>query len=166
MFEIEFRSWKGKEGTAIKSDPEVKSFYRDLTHWAMGENCLLLFLLKLDGLPIAGSFCLSSGKTVFLLKPGYDESFSSLSPGSLLQAEILKYLFALPEIAVYNFLGACDRWKMEWTSSSGESSSVRVYPKSLRGWGQYCFRYGWKTTLKRLRVTRLVVDRKNQGEGS
>ncbi|MBI3805583.1 MAG: GNAT family N-acetyltransferase [Nitrospirae bacterium] len=149
LFEIESRSWKGKGGTAMKSDPEAERFYRELAHWAMTEGCLFLFLLKLDGVPIAGSFCLSSGKTVFLLKPGYDDSFSALSPGSLLQAEVLKYLFMLPEISVYNFLGACDRWKTEWTSTAGNVGSLKVYPRSLNGWGRYVLKYGWKDLLKR-----------------
>jgi CelD/BcsL family acetyltransferase involved in cellulose biosynthesis len=165
LFEIECRSWKGKEGTAIKSDPEVEIFYRRLAHWAMRENSLYLFLLKLDGLPIAGSFCLSSGKTVFLLKPGYDESFGAFSPGSLLQAEILKYLFTLPEISVYNFLGACDRWKMEWTSASSKMGSIRVYSKSLKGWGWYFIHEGWKDQLKRFGRIRLVKGLRDRKKG-
>ena len=165
LFEIESRSWKGKEGTAIKSAPEIESFYRCLAHWAMEENRLFLFLLKLDGFPIAGSFCLSSRKTVFLLKVGHDEAFGQLSPGSLLQGEILKYLFMLPEISAYNFLGACDPWKIRWGSSPGESRSLRVYPKSLRGWSRYIVRYGWKIPLKRFRAIRLAKDRMDQIEG-
>lgn len=165
LFEIEARSWKGKEGTAIKLDSEVECFYRRLAHWAMKENCLYIFLLKLDGLPIAGSICISSGKTVYLLKIGYDELFGKLSPGSLLQAETLKYLFMVPEIAVYNFLGACDRWKMEWTSSFGESSSLNIYPKSLKGWGRYFCRHGWKIPLRQLRAILPVMDRERKSEG-
>lgn len=165
LFEIESRSWKGREGTAIKSDPRVESFYRRLAHWAMRENALFLFLLKLDGRPIAGSLCLSSGKTVFLLKPGYDEAFGALSPGTLLQAEILKYLFMLPEISAYNFLGACDGWKMEWMSASEEYGAIRVYPKSFKGRGRYFFRHGWKASVKRLRMVRWIMIIMNRNEG-
>jgi CelD/BcsL family acetyltransferase involved in cellulose biosynthesis len=165
LFEIEYGSWKGVGGTAIKSDTEVESFYRRLAHWAVRENGLFMFLLKLDGRLIAGSFCLSLGKTVFGLKLGHDRSFDTFSPGSLLQAEIVKYLCTMPEFSVYNFLGACDPWKMRWTSLCGESSSIRVYPKSLGGWGRYFLRYGWKIPLKRLRAIRLAMDGTNQSEG-
>jgi len=156
LFEIESRSWKGKEGTAIQSEPEVDRFYRRLAHWAMRENRLVLFLLKLDGRPMAGGYCLSSGGTVFLLKIGRDESFDAFSPGSLLQAEIIKYLFTRPEISVYNFLGACNSWKTEWTSQTSDYGRIMAYPKSLTGWSRYVRRYGWKNFLKRFQVARTI----------
>jgi CelD/BcsL family acetyltransferase involved in cellulose biosynthesis len=149
IFETEYRSWKGREGTAIKSDPSVERFYRQLADWAAATNHLLLFLLRLDDRPIAGSYCLIDGATVFLLKPGFDESFGSLSPGTLLQAEILKYLFDEPDIQLYNFLGAPDGWKMEWTSTTCNTSSITAYPRGMKGWSSYLVQHGWKNFLKR-----------------
>jgi CelD/BcsL family acetyltransferase involved in cellulose biosynthesis len=149
IFAVEYNSWKGRAGTAIKCSQNVERFYRGLCRWAMGEGLLLLYVLRLDGRPIAGSLCLRSGSTVYLLKPGYDESLASLSPGTLLQAEILRHLYDDPSITIYNFLGATDPWKLEWTSSWSELVSVRAFNRSMTGWIKYLTTYGWKDVLKR-----------------
>ena len=154
LFDVEYRSWKGQQGTAIKCQKDVEKFYRKLAHWAMGNDSLRLFLLWLGDVPVAASYCLSSGETVFLIKPGYREDFKHLSPGNLLQHEVFKSLYESPEITNYNFLGACNPWKMEWTSETGESGWVRVYPKTLRGWSRYYFKYGWKNSLKSIGLVR------------
>lgn len=156
VFDTEYRNWKGRAGTAIKCREEVEKFYRQLAHWAMEQNHLLLFLLKLNGIPVASDFCLRLGHTVFLLKPGYDESFHHLSPGNLLRLEVFKYLYRHPELSVYNFLGACEPWKMEWTQNSHEYGYLVVYPKSLKGWSRYMLRYGWKDFLKKFHTLRQV----------
>ena len=156
LFEIEYNSWKGKNGTAIKCQKEVEYFYRLLAHWAMKCNHLVLFFLRLNNEPIAASFCLHSGQTIFLLKPGYHESFAHLSPGNLLQYEILKNLTKWPQIKEYNFLGACDPWKLEWTRNSRAMGFVRAYPNSFRGWSDYTFKYGWKNVLGRFHAVQML----------
>jgi hypothetical protein len=154
MFEVEYNSWKGKNGTAIKCLAEVEHFYRQLAYRSMEHGHLILFMLKLDDVPIASDFCLYSGHTVFLLKSGYDESFHHYSPGNLLRFEMFKYLYNDPGVSTYDFLGACDPWKMEWTGKAYEYGSVKVYPKSLKGWSAYMFQHGWKDIMKKSRTVR------------
>ena len=149
IFEIEFNSWKGKNGTAIKSQPEVESFYKLLAYWGMKQNHLLVFILKLDNKPIAADLCLYSGQSVFLLKQGYDETFKNISPGKLLRFDVLSYLYETPEISIYNLLGDCEPWKLELTQNIREYDALIVYPKTLMGWSQYIFNFGWKTFLKK-----------------
>ncbi|TLY16730.1 MAG: GNAT family N-acetyltransferase [Nitrospirae bacterium] len=150
FFNIEFRGWKGAQGTAIMCQDEVISFYRRLAYWANEGMHLLMFALRLDEVLIAAQLCLRFGGTVFLLKTAYDESYRTLSPGTLLQHEVLKYLFGVPEVRNYNFLGACDRWKMEWTNNCSVTSSMIAYPGSMRGWRDYAFEHGWKDVLRRV----------------
>ena len=50
VFDIEYHSWKGRDGTAIKCLAEVEAFYRRLAHWSADRDSLILFLLKLDGI--------------------------------------------------------------------------------------------------------------------
>lgn len=152
FIDLEFRGWKGAQGTAIKCQEEVANFYRRLAKWANEEKHLLMFELRLDEVLIAAQLCLHSGGTIFLLKTAFDESFRTLSPGTLLQHEILKYLFGDPEMKIYNFLGACDSWKMEWTNTCSVTSSMIMYPGSMRGWRDYAFEYGWKDVLRRVPV--------------
>jgi len=148
FFDIEFKNWKGREGTAIRCKPEVERFYRLLGHLAMHEGSLFLIILRWQGYPVAANLCLKHGGTVFLLKPGFNEKFSEISPGTLLQFKCLKFLSEDGSVKFYNFLGACDTWKMEWTLNRSRYGYIKVYPKSLSGWVAYSSKYGWKDLLK------------------
>lgn len=163
FFDIEYSSWKGRNGTAIRCNPEVETFYKLLSHWAAPRNQLLLFTLELNHTPISSYLCLSSGKTVFGIKLGYTESFSHITPGNLLFSEMFPYLFESSMISVFDFLGACDLWKMEWTEKSNNYGWLKVYPKSLTGWSRYIYQYGWKDLLKKTylvnRISAWLTDR-------
>ncbi len=154
IFEIEYKSWKGNDGTAIKCDAAVEAFYRGIAYWAMKNNNLHVFILKMGDTAVSMNFCLNSGRTLFCLKVGYDASFKNLSPGNLLYWEMFSYLFANPELTVYNFMGACEPWKMEWTREITQYGWIRAYPKSLKGQSQYMLHYGWKNFLKRFDTVR------------
>jgi CelD/BcsL family acetyltransferase involved in cellulose biosynthesis len=156
IFEIEDKSWKGTDGTAIKCDAKVEGFYRGIAKWAMKNNNLHLFILKMGNTAISMNFCLNSGRTLFCLKVGYDEAFKNLSPGNLLYWEMFSYLFETPELTVYNFMGACEPWKMEWTQKTDEYGWIRAYSRSLKGKSQYMVRYGWKNLLKRFAAVRKI----------
>lgn len=148
FFEIELNNWKGRQGTAIKCQPQVEGFYRLLGHWAMEQNSLLIFILRIGGVAVAANFCLRSGQTVFLLKPGYHDSYKHLSPGNLLHEEMVKYMFRSHSILYYDLLAGCDPWKMEWTSQTQQTTWLKIYPKSLWGWGYYLTHDAWKGALK------------------
>lgn len=160
-FEVELRGWKGKEGTAIKCLPEVERFYRGLAGWGSREGRFYLFAIRLNGEVIAFNLCLSSQKTLFLLKTGYDEEkYSSFSPGHLLQYEMLKRLFEEGEFGRYTFGGVLSPWKLEWTAPDRTYSYqwLEVYPASLIGRLEYEYRYGWKLFLKRFRTVRRIKE--------
>jgi hypothetical protein len=63
--------------------------------------------------------------------------------------EILNYLSGCPDISIFEFLGACDPWKMEWTKRCRETGRIRIYPATLKGWARYAIEAGWKDLLKK-----------------
>jgi hypothetical protein len=69
---------------------------------------------------------------------------------------MFSYLFETPELTVYNFMGACEPWKMEWTQKTDEYGWIRAYSRSLKGKSQYMVRYGWKNLLKRFAAVRKI----------
>lgn len=162
VFEIEYSSWKGRNGTAIKCHPDVEHYYRGLASWAMQQGNLLLFILTLNDTPIGATFCLSTGQTVFGIKVGYDESYGDISPGILLHKMMYDYFFSLGTVSKHDFLGNCEPWKMEWTNRTGEACWIRIYPKSLKGWSQYMRQYGWKNMLKKFPLIRKLELRTDE----
>lgn len=166
MFEVEGKGWKGRGGSAIKSSPETERFYRSFARHCSRTGQLLLRKLLLDGQCIAADYSIKSGGTVFLVKTGYDEAHGLLSPGVLLRAECLKELFGRPDVTTYNFLGACDPWKMRWTNRTETYARLIIYARSLRGRRQRFVEYGWKELLKRSaavrRAKRWLDDRRRR----
>lgn len=154
-FQIEYNSWKGRDGTAIKCNADTEEFFRGIACWAMMNNYLHLFIISMGDMPIAMNFCFNSGRTLFGLKQGYDESAKNLSPGNLLFFEMFDYLFKTPELSIYNFFGACEPWKMEWTRQMHKYGWIKVYPNSLSGKSRCFLDYGWKKGLKKFAAVRI-----------
>ena len=161
IFTIEYRSWKGKTGTAIKCHADVERYYRSLAHCSMRNDALFLSILRLDDVPISFYLCFSSGGTLFGIKTGYDESFGFLSPGNLLYSEMFKTLFNNRKFVTFDFLADCEPWKMEWTSNAAEYGWLRGYPGTLDGWRRYTVEHGWREVLRRyslLRKLKSLID--------
>ncbi len=113
FFRIEASGWKGRAGTAIRDDPRTLRLYGGFARAAAAAGSLRLRLLELDGRLLAGDLsCVFEG-TEFLVKTGYDERFSQLSPGLVLRAGALRA--AIEEgLSRYDFLGGPDPYKVRW----------------------------------------------------
>jgi CelD/BcsL family acetyltransferase involved in cellulose biosynthesis len=159
LFEVEFNSWKGAEGTAIKCSEVTETFYRGIARWAVARGRLYLFTLRFNGSAVAFAFCIAAGKSVFLLKSGYDESAARLSPGILLRYEMLRYLFGRGDVETFDFLGIWSETKRLWTSTGTEHTALEIYPPTISGWCAYLAKYGWKQPLKRSRRVIELVRR-------
>lgn len=132
---VEASGWKGREGTAIASDERVERLYRRFAHGAAEQGWLRLCRLTLDGQLVAADFGCVLGGCGFGLKTAFDERFARHSPGTLLQAEVLRDL--LDEgVRDYDFLGSPDSYKMRWARLVRPRLTVRAYagPSTLPAW--------------------------------
>jgi CelD/BcsL family acetyltransferase involved in cellulose biosynthesis len=150
MFEVEFRSWKGAQGTAMKCAPRSGRFYSAVAAWAMARGSLAIFTLRLDGRMIAFDLCVIGARTVFLLKTGFDQvAAARFSPGNLMRAQLIESLYRSGEFDRYDLLGVCDPWKLEWTPFTNTLTWMEIYPPTVAGRTLYFLRHGWKSPLKR-----------------
>lgn len=130
FFEVESRGWKGREGTAIKCSPTTQSFYTDLALTASALGWLRLYLLRIDGICIAGEYCLTLNGTTTVLKLGYDESWSRFSPGHVLKKMLLQHLFETEQQMVYSQGsggGAHMSYKQNWSTCKREYIVLRLF---------------------------------------
>ncbi len=116
-FRIEAMAWKGESGTAIQSDSQLRSFYSELAKRMAATGDLRLYFLCAAGQRIAFQFCLHGKSRIYLLKPGYNPSYSRYSPSQLLTWLVLQQAFE-SGMTEYDFLGDSDEWKLQWTSTS------------------------------------------------
>ncbi len=150
LFEVEARSWKGENQTAIRDSEKMEAFYRGIARWAMQSGRLRLAVLRLDERIIAFDFGVACGRTLFAMKTGYDQSVADrFSPGNTMRHDLIRHLFDDGSYDRYDFLGPWFPWKREWTSEAGRFTLVEAYPRTVSGWTEYLRKYGWKEPIKR-----------------
>jgi CelD/BcsL family acetyltransferase involved in cellulose biosynthesis len=131
-FRIEAAGWKGDVGTAIEASDATRSFYSGIARWAASRGWLRLAFLRLDGHALAFVFALEEGRTFYVLKEGFDPEFRRFGPGAVLRTELVSRAFG-SGLERYEFLGADEPWKLEWTTSCHERMSFAAFPPSIGG---------------------------------
>jgi CelD/BcsL family acetyltransferase involved in cellulose biosynthesis len=131
-FAIEGSGWKAAQGTAIASHAETARFYRDVARWAARRGWLQLPFLRVDGRPVAFHFNVVQGGALYHLKGGYDPAYDRFSPGRLLHGEMIERSFAAG-LRTYEFLGAVEPWKLEWTDTTRDRRAFQAFPPAVVG---------------------------------
>lgn len=131
-FRVEAASWKGSRGSAIASQAATSQFYRTTARWAAARGWLRLGFLRIDGQAFAFDFCLEANGVHYLLKTGYDPAYREFGPGVMLRYHMLSRAFSVG-LRSYEFLGADEPWKLEWTDTVRERSLVQAFSPSALG---------------------------------
>ena len=149
-FRLEGSGWKEEAGTAIRSDPAVERFYREVAAWAAERGWLRLAFLRLDGRGIAFDMCLEHGGAFYVVKGGFDVSERKHGPGTLLTHHGIERAFERG-LASYELLGQDDDYKRSWTGLTRERVRFQAFPRSPAGMAErLAWSYG-RPLVKRLR---------------
>jgi CelD/BcsL family acetyltransferase involved in cellulose biosynthesis len=132
FYEVERSGWKGRSGSAITLDQHTQQFYDEIAKVAEQFNYLSIYILESNGRDVAAQFGLSYGGRYFLLKPAYDEAYSQYSPGQLLVHAVLEDCVKRG-CTEFDFLGASDNWKKDWTSHARVQNVWYVFNKTRKG---------------------------------
>jgi CelD/BcsL family acetyltransferase involved in cellulose biosynthesis len=92
FFALEAKGWKGRAGTAMACDGDIRSFVKTALDGLAAEGKVRIDCLSLDGRPIAITITLRSADTAWLWKIAYDEDHARHSPGVLLTAAVTEEL--------------------------------------------------------------------------
>jgi CelD/BcsL family acetyltransferase involved in cellulose biosynthesis len=134
MREIEESSWKSDAGSAITSRAWEWAFYRELVQRLAPRAGLLCTLLTVDGRAAAYDLSVLSPGVASCLKTSFDSRWSEGSPGLVLRAALMERVFR-DGFREYDFLGANERYKLEWSETVRAHTQLRIYnPHGARGW--------------------------------
>ena len=131
-FIIEDNSWKGKQGSSIRSRPRLQSFLRRYARSSVKSGQLRVFFLYLGNRPAAMAIGINSGGALWFIKIGFDEKFRQCSPGMLLMMYAMKYSFD-QGLSKIEFLGSYETWLSMWTRNIRAYSTLLHYPFSVLG---------------------------------
>jgi CelD/BcsL family acetyltransferase involved in cellulose biosynthesis len=131
-FAVEPSGWKEARGTAIVSDASTERFYTAVAESAAAAGVLRLSFLRLDGQPIAFQYGFEDGRSYYFLKGGFDPAQARYAPGKLLVHALLERAFGLG-LATFEFLGADEPWKLDWTTKRRERMRLQAFLRSPGG---------------------------------
>jgi CelD/BcsL family acetyltransferase involved in cellulose biosynthesis len=131
---LEVSGWKAWEGVASKLVADKRDFVGKLVKEAWKRDRILVLSMYVGDTAVGATCCLKAeANTWFWYKTAYDNAFARYSPGTLLQLELTRRLFARSDVAyVDSCVSSTYQHHVRW---SGERalSDVLVSTGSLRG---------------------------------
>lgn len=131
-FSVSSRSWKHDLGTSMVSTPERRKFFELLSDVAARNGWLRIWFLKLNGFAVAMEYHLEYNGRTHAMRGDFDKFFCEMAPGSVLEAEIIKYCFE-NKLLEYDFCGLPFDYKLRWTSLVHSRSNYLVYNNTIYG---------------------------------
>jgi CelD/BcsL family acetyltransferase involved in cellulose biosynthesis len=128
--QIERQCWKAREGCALASRDWEARLYEDLLQRFAGHGMTRAAVLFIDGVPAAHSMDLRHGDRVYGLKTSFDPTFGAMRPGVMLLVARLERYFA-DGVHEFDFLGADEEYKLQWTRRCRAHESLRLYAPTL-----------------------------------
>lgn len=140
--EIESKSWKAKEGTAVSADNQQGLFYRDMMVDFAKHNNASVWYFKVSSQIAAVDLCIKQGANLIILKTTFDEQYAQYSPALLLKLDMIKYYSENPEHGVTNieFYGKAMDWHKRLNSELRDIVHLTWYSSSFVKAGVYTFK--------------------------
>jgi hypothetical protein len=130
MSRISKASWKQREGTDLARDDAARRFIESLlTRFGERQSAEVWFAYK-GSQPVAYELHLRQRETTFPLRADFDESSRDISPGAVLEAEILHRLFDSREVHTYYSCGTSYRYLMRWTDQTQSHEDIEVFSQA------------------------------------
>ncbi|MGZ6404259.1 MAG: GNAT family N-acetyltransferase [Bdellovibrionota bacterium] len=149
FYELESAGWKGREGSAIACNANIRQFYDEISKSAEQFGYLCMYSLELNGELLAAHFGLSYRGRYFSPKVAYNERLPQYAGGHLIVSEILQDC-ASRGISEYDITGVSDEWKMKWTSESRAKFIHFIFRRGLPGSLAHALRFRLRPAVKKL----------------
>jgi hypothetical protein len=161
MSRISRASWKRREGTDLARDDAAKRFIEHLlVRFGERQSAEVWFAYK-GTKPVAYELHLRQRETTFPLRADFDEAFRDLSPGAVLEAEILHRLFDSRDVHTYYSCGTSYRYLMRWTDRTQPHEDVDVFSDALSSKLAYYLEYRLMPVTRKVRGW---LNRRGAGE--
>lgn len=125
-------SWHGRGGSDAMQTNQEQAFHETITQTALARGWLRLFLLKLDGRPIAGLYGFRRGPRFYFYQSGFDPAWRHRSVGLVTMGLAIQE--ALAEGAEeFDLLHGTESYKFHWAKHTRDLIKIRLLPPSWRG---------------------------------
>ncbi len=150
MFMVSSKSWKRQAGSDLLSKPKNSMFYKCLCDVLGPKGYIHIWMLRLKGDPIAFEFHIEHEGTVYPIRADYDECYKELSPGSILEFEIIKETFNGKKSLEYDSCGHTYKYLMNWTENVKDYHDIEIFGESIKMKTLHRIEYDLIPTIKKV----------------
>ena len=118
LFALHQKRWESRGERGSFSLPERLQFYREMCSLLVSRNWLELWIMDMDGIPVAAQVGLRYCSSVSSLQEGFDPDYSSDSVGYVLRSHVLRSCIAAG-VRNYEFLAGDQESKQRWGAEMG-----------------------------------------------
>ena len=155
MLNISERSWKRDVGTDLKSDHQSMTFYETLCKYFKPDGLVNIWFLKKGEERIAFEFHLVYNNVVYPVRADYNKDFRELSPGSVLEFNILKRLFTARSLKEYNTCGHTYNYLLNWTDNTRRYMNIEIFGRSFRPRSLYALEYQMLPVMRKMGLNKI-----------
>ncbi len=123
-FELEARGWKGRQASAVLSEPRAWRFILGQAIELARCGEFSTTLLCHGDHPIAFEYGWHAKRVRGVLKVSFDESYARLSPGQLLRLRLFEQLFDEQSLHWIDFIGPVGRATGQWATHGYEVGRI------------------------------------------
>jgi len=128
FMEIEASGWKKRQGTSMRQQPELVSFYSNLINLLARHGKMIWYVLRVDEKILAMQLVIQAGTSLIITKIAYDEEYYTYSPGTLLFDKMVKNAFSAGDINEINCL-TDHAWNRNWNMDRRPLYNLSIYPR-------------------------------------
>lgn len=132
VLKLEGSGWKEELGTAIVSQPRIRTFYEDVLRWGEAAGILRIAFLRVGDRRIAVEFGFQDERRFYNVKGGYDPEFKKHSPGLMIAHDLIKKC-ADEGLETFEYLGQAEPMKMEWTDVTRDVVALEAFSRRPLG---------------------------------
>jgi len=132
LVRVEATGWKARNGSSLSQRQHMRQFFLRYATLAATSGVLRFSFLDVNAKAVAAQLSVEYADRLWVLKIGYDEAWSRVSPGWQLMAETVRYAFER-KLKSFEFLGSDEPWLHRWETEARELSTLAAYPATIPG---------------------------------
>jgi CelD/BcsL family acetyltransferase involved in cellulose biosynthesis len=154
LFALHERRWRPRGDAGAFSTPELRAFHEDVSRLTLAEGWLRLWVLRLEGKPVAALYGFLRERTFSFYQSGFDPEFGRESVGMVLLGVAVRA--AIEDGAdELDLLHGTERYKAHWANATRELVRFELHAPGTRG---FLEREATALTRSARRLTRAALD--------
>ena len=130
ILSISSNSWKRQIGTDLATREDNWEFYKQISNLYGPKGFPFIWLLRIGRVGAAFEFHLEYNGVIYPIRADYDETYKDISPGSILEYEIIKRHFCEKRFAEYNSCGATYEYLLNWADELRSYHNVEIFARN------------------------------------